>query len=315
MDFDFDPSVADMPQHQQQTVVSMQHLLNNPSPNQPAAMQWTASTQPSELPSIHPAHDSRQSHHHHHHQPLHHRLLQHDDLKAAQSYHHPPQPMHPADIHPDPRQSHPQPSDIKPLMSQAPSGFHLDDNPPIEKHIVMQMGGLPYADLCKEKARERFKEMKKNEHMAKGDFDRMKRRKKGDTSMTPREKYVRRLKMNQDSAAAARHAQEVYVHVLEKLVKTTEEEKKALMAENDMLRQQNAALGDKVQRVEAASEKVPAVDPQSLLEQPELYIKKYDATQLAKMLDLLTTPEPVSAQANDPDFAAGKMGIQPAPAV
>eukprot|EP00175_Furcellaria_lumbricalis_P000006 FN601419.1.p3 GENE.FN601419.1~~FN601419.1.p3 ORF type:complete len:53 (+),score=12.45 FN601419.1:252-410(+) len=43
--------------------------------------------------------------------------------------------------------------------------------------------------------------------------------------------------------------------------------------------------------------------------------KKYDPLQLAKMLDMLTTPETVSAQANDPDFAAGKMGIQPAPAV
>ncbi|CDF41235.1 unnamed protein product [Chondrus crispus] len=33
------------------------------------------------------------------------------------------------------------------------------------------MGGIPYADLCKEKVREAFKEMKKNEHMAKGEFD------------------------------------------------------------------------------------------------------------------------------------------------
>lgn len=296
-----------MAQHPHQTAVSMQQLLNNPPPSQPTAMQWSASTQGTELPSMQPPHDSRQ-------QALHHRLMPHDDLKmASQPFHH-PQPMHPSELHQDHRQSHVQAPEIKPLMSQ-PSSYHLDDNPPIEKHIVMQMGGLPYADLCKEKARERFKEMKKNEHLSKGDFDRMKRRKKGDTSMTPREKYVRRLKMNQDSAAAARHAQEVYVHVLEKLVKTTEEEKKALMAENDMLRQQHVAMADKVQRLETAAEETPAVDPQNFFEQPERYIKKYDPTQLAKMLDMLYTPEPVSAQANDPDFAAGKMGIQPAPAV
>lgn len=241
--------------------------------------------------------------------PSFHPRYPHPDLKPNLA----PQPMHPTDIH----RSHAlHAPDLKPLVAQptATTAFQLDDNPPIEPHVVMQMGGLPYADLCKERARERFKEMKKNEHMAKGEFDRMKRRKKGDTSMTPREKYVRRLKMNQDSAAAARHAQEVYVHVLEKLVKTMEEEKKALMAENDALRNQNMGLSDKVNDLESKAQERGTIDPGVIFDHPERF-KKYEPLQLAKMLDMLTSPEPVSAQANDPDFAKGKMGIQPAPAV
>lgn len=306
MDFDFDPSsVPDMSNNQPpQPLVSMHHLLNK-APHTNTNMQWSASTSvptTSELPSMHLNGEA-----HHSFQP---RYPHHQELKPNPLA---PQPMHPSDIH----RSHTlHAPDLKPLVAQptATGAFQLDDNPPIEPHVVMQMGGLPYADLCKERARERFKEMKKNEHMAKGEFDRMKRRKKGDTSMTPREKYVRRLKMNQDSAAAARHAQEVYVHVLEKLVKTMEEEKKALMAENDALRNQNVGLNDKVNELESKAQERGTIDPGVIFDHPERF-KKYEPLQLAKMLDLLTSPEPVSAQANDPDFAKGKMGIQPAPAV
>eukprot|EP00177_Eucheuma_denticulatum_P005310 GFKZ01009657.1.p1 GENE.GFKZ01009657.1~~GFKZ01009657.1.p1 ORF type:complete len:277 (-),score=50.41 GFKZ01009657.1:2999-3829(-) len=276
MDFEFNAPVNDMsaPNHQQ-NMVSMHNLLNNPIPS--TSVQWRSPAQPTELPSI--PHDLRQF---------------------------PPQPMHPSEIHQDHHRQHMQAPDMKPIVAQPSPTFQLDDNPPIEQDVVNQMGGLPYADLCKERARERFKEMKKNEHMAKGEFDRMKRRKKGDTSMTPREKYVRRLKMNQDSAAAARHAQEVYVHVLEKLVRTTEAEKKAMMAENQALKHEVARL--RTEREESQ------LDPQTLIDYPER-LKKCDPNYLAKMLDILSTPEPVSAQANDPEFAAGKMGIQPAPAV
>lgn len=160
------------------------------------------------------------------------------------------------------------------------------------------MGGLPYADLCKERAREKFKEMKKNEHYANGDLDRMKRRKKGDTSMTPRQKYLRRLRMNQDSAAAARHAQEVYVHVLEKLVKTAEEEKKSLAMELNQVRQQNNMLHGRVQQLE---------------EPPQHDTRHFDAIQVAKLVDMLTTPEPVSAHEQDPNLA--RSGIQLTPAM
>lgn len=182
------------------------------------------------------------------------------------------------------------------------------------------MGGLAYADLCKERAREQFKEMKKNEHMANGDYDRIRRRKKGDTSMNAREKYVRRLRMNQDSAAAARHAQEIYVHVLERLVKTGEHEKKAmgmeagqLRQEVARLRQQNSSLTTRVSQLEANSNAQTNPDPHSLFDGTA--DKRFDAFHLAKMVDMLTAPEPTSAQAQDRDFAEGRMGIQPSRAV
>lgn len=237
--------------------------------------------------------DNRQQHH----QNRHH---------LTQNHRYPPHPLHP-------QEHRPLQSEIKPVVNKPTNSYELDDSPDIEPHIVMQMGGLPYADLCKEKAREAFKEMKKNEHLAKGEFDRMKRRKKGDTSMTAREKYVRRLKMNQDSAAAARYAQEVYVHVLEKLVKTTEDEKKAFMMQVQQLQQENSRLQDKVSHLQTSRE--PTLDPQTIFDAPERFRRVYDQTQLAKLLDIMTDPETVSAQDNDPNFAAGNMGIQPARAV
>lgn len=313
MYFDFDSAVDDMatnPNHQQQTVddmassnphhqtavVSMQQLLNNPSPApQPVHMQWSSATQGNgqELPAMQLPQDNRQQHH----QNRHH---------LAQSHRYQHHPLHP-------QEHRPLQSEIKPVVNKPTNTYELDDSPDIEPHIVMQMGGLPYADLCKEKAREAFKDMKKNEHMAKGEFDRMKRRKKGDTSMTAREKYVRRLKMNQDSAAAARYAQEVYVHVLEKLVKTTEDEKKAFMMQVQQLQQENSRLQDKVSHLQSTRE--PTLDPQTLFDAPEKIRRVYDPSQLAKLLDIMTDPETVSAQDNDPNFAAGNMGIQPARAV
>lgn len=88
--------------------------------------------------------------------------------------------------------------------------------------------GLDYAVMRKEKAREEYKEQRRLELLANGDVERTKRRKKNDTSMTENQKYHRRLKMNQDSAAAARHAQEVYINTLENLVEVTESEKSVL---------------------------------------------------------------------------------------
>eukprot|EP00178_Gracilaria_changii_P006434 TRINITY_DN210_c0_g4_i1.p4 TRINITY_DN210_c0_g4~~TRINITY_DN210_c0_g4_i1.p4 ORF type:complete len:316 (-),score=86.22 TRINITY_DN210_c0_g4_i1:2589-3455(-) len=189
------------------------------------------------------------------------------------------------------------------------AGFVLDEDPTIDPHVVDQMGGLAYADHCKERARERFKEMKKNEHMANGDFDRMKRRKKGDTSMTPRQKYLRRLRMNQDSAAAARHAQEVYVQVLEKLVKTSEDEKKAILGELHALRQENFSLHNRLSELETSVGR-QAPEASSFMDATR---RPYDPIQVAKLVDMLTAPQTVSAEATDPDFA--RDCIQPAPAV
>lgn len=293
MDFDLDSTVSDMANNNSQPGVSMQQLLNNPSQaatsSQPMHMQWTTSQQqaPQDLPNMH--HLSHDPH-----------AQQYARLPLASAHSFPPQPMHPTDRRP------PLPIDIKPVHKPSTT-YELDDSPPIEPHIVMQMGGIPYADLCKEKAREAFKEMKKNEHMAKGEFDRMKRRKKGDTSMTPREKYTRRLKMNQDSAAAARYAQEVYVHMLEKLVRTTEEEKKGFILQVQQLQQENSKLKDKMMQMQSSQ---PPVD--ALFEESERDRRVYDPAQINKLLDMMYERETPSAQDNDANFAAGNMGIPPA---
>lgn len=174
----------------------------------------------------------------------------------------------------------------------------------IDPQVVCQMGGLPYADLCKERAREAFKEAKKNEHYANGDHDRLRRRKKNDTTMTPRQKYVRRLRMNQDSAAAARHAQEVYVQVLEKLVKTSEVEKKSFIVEMQQIRSQNDMLHRKVNELQVKIEELEEDSNNGALGIDE---EKRSDPSFAKILDMLKPQTYIGAQ---PD-----MGVQPARAV
>lgn len=170
----------------------------------------------------------------------------------------------------------------------------------IDPHVVCQMGGLAFAELCKERAREQFKERKKNEHLANGKFHRLKRRKKNDTSMSDKEKYVRRLQMNQDSAAAARYAHEVYIQVLEKLVKMSEEERGSFSMEMQRVRAQNEHLQSKVQELQAKVDQLEAEESQ------EVYAEsKYTDPALAKILELLKGPTSISV-----DY-----GVQPARAV
>lgn len=292
MDFGFE--TAEMANQQQN--IPMQHILNQP----PHPMPWTAPTQPAhqELPAMQVPQPRQAMAHHSPHE--------HEHQKPHPHYL--PQPLHPQQHHPP---HHPMLSaEVKPPMPQKPTTEfpRKDGFPQVNLEIAIQMGGLRYADLRKEQAREWFKEQKKNEHMAKGEFDRMKRRKKGDTSMTPREKYVRRLKMNQDSAAAARYAQEEYVSVLEKLVQSVE-------MELGHERQQNSVLQKKVAELQSAADEGVKLDVQTFLDAPDRFNKKFDPLALSKWLDMVTSPAPVSAQDNDPNFAAGKMGIQPAPAV
>lgn len=137
-----------------------------------------------------------------------------------------------------------------PPLDAAPSPTGGLEDVIIDHAILAKMGGLSYAELYKERAREAYKELKKSEHLANGNFDRMKRRKKNDTSMTAKEKYQRRLRMNQDSAAAARHAQEVYVQVLEKLVGTSESERRGFVKELSCIREHNSCLRTKVSELE-----------------------------------------------------------------
>lgn len=180
------------------------------------------------------------------------------------------------------------------------------DVPPIEPLAVIQCGGgLRYAEFCKEQAREKFKERKKNELMQRGEFENLKRRKKGDTSMTPRQKYLRRLRMNQDSAAAARYAQEVYVQTLEKLVSTTEVEKSTLLMELNQLRAQNEQLQQNVTQLQANADS----SPNSGNDDAPIDLKRMTPAQWAKLVDMFPSPGET-----DTDFGQN-MGIQPAPAV
>lgn len=106
--------------------------------------------------------------------------------------------------------------------------------------------GLEYANMKKEEAREEYKDRRRRELLEQGQHERVKRRKKNDASMSEDQKYHRRLKMNQDSAAAARHAQEAYVATLEELVKTAEAEKATLAMEASTLRAERDDLANKL---------------------------------------------------------------------
>ncbi|PXF42376.1 hypothetical protein BWQ96_07896 [Gracilariopsis chorda] len=288
LDFNLTANPIDdvQPAPQQPQPNAMRSLLNtnHPPSQQPGPMAWPTAA---DLPVVQPSHAASSS--------------SAPPVAAAATPFSvlPPQPL-------SSPQSHPS---AEPLR---PPGLTPDDDPPIDPHVVDQMGGLAFADHCKERARERFKELKKTEHIANGEFDRMKRRKKGDTSMTPRQKYLRRLRMNQDSAAAARHAQEVYVHVLEKLVKTTEDEKKKMRSELQQLHQQNAMLHSRLSHMETMVERQPLPsDPASFYEHARK--QAYDPIQVTKLIDMLTAPQTVSAEAADPNFANDC--IQPAHAV
>lgn len=170
----------------------------------------------------------------------------------------------------------------------------------IDPHVVCQMGGLAFAELCKERAREQFKERKKNEHLANGKFHRLKRRKKNDTTMSEKEKYVRRLQMNQDSAAAARYAHEVYIQVLEKLVKMSEEERGTFALEMQRIRAQNEHLVGKVQELQSKVEEI-----QGDGNGDEFDNAKQSDPSFNKIIDFLKGPSSISVE----------FGVQPARAV
>lgn len=172
----------------------------------------------------------------------------------------------------------------------------------IDTKEVERVGGLAYAELCKERAREKYKDMRKNEHLANGNFDRLTRRKKNDKSMSDRQKYNRRLRMNQDSAAAARHAQEVFVSVLAVLVGMLEDEKKTFSDELDQIRSQKERLEEKVAQLQAKVEELEE-ERQGQRGGPK------GGAARAKFADLFGgAPAPMGAPEAD-------VGIQPARAV
>jgi hypothetical protein len=193
--------------------------------------------------------------------------------------------------------------------------------------------GLEYANMKKEEAREAYKEKRREELLEQGEIERVKRRKKNDPSMNDDQKYHRRLKMNQDSAAAARHAQEAYVSTLERLVETAEAEKSILALESATLRAERNELADKLNALHhKVASSVPAVvskveatvdggdgGPDDVEDHrgvpPEDFDYPSSALLLRKMMELFDSPEIPSAMTNDADFARGIMGIMPAPAV
>lgn len=75
--------------------------------------------------------------------------------------------------------------------------------------------GVAYALYVKGLARNEFKARRRQELLDSGNQGRIQRHRRNDTSLNAQEKYLRRLRKNQDSAAAARYAHEAYVGCLE----------------------------------------------------------------------------------------------------
>lgn len=206
----------------------------------------------------------------------------------------------------------------------------LSESVVIDQNMLVQLGGLAYAELCKERAREAFKEAKKNEYLTNGNFDRLRRTKKGDTSMTQRDKYLRRLRMNQDSAAAARYAQEVFVSVLKRLVGSLEDEKKSFIAQvnqvrshYDQMKHKEEKLNSRVKQLEEENQLLRLQQSEQKTEQQQqnkgsntadsndltnemLHEKQYDPA-FTKYLDLFKDVATVDTQP--------ELGVQPARAV
>jgi hypothetical protein len=189
---------------------------------------------------------------------------------------------------------------------------------PVVGPAVMRCAGLEYANMKKEEAREQYKERRRNELLSAGEVDRVKRRKKNDGGMTDTQKYSRRLKMNQDSAAAARAAQEAYVATLERLVEAAEAEESMLALEAGSLRDERDLLAQRLNglhyEVVASLSTVPGVPP--AVAPPPIVEGASTAGLLRKMMELFSTDgNAASAVTNDADFAKEIMGTVPAPAV
>lgn len=216
-------------------------------------------------------------------------------------------------------------------QTEGTPGLGFPTMPGATPQVAGRCNGLEYANMRKEKAREEYKEKRRLELVASGDVDRTKRRKKNDPTMTENQKYHRRLKMNQDSAAAARHAQDVYVHTLEKLVETTEAEKSVLSIQAMNLRSER---DDLARRVHVLQHKLSAAQVQNrptegtvVEESPaQGTVPHHASTQgqegnadanahtnviFKKMLEIMDAP----SNGTPADFSRNIVGIHPAPAV
>lgn len=190
-----------------------------------------------------------------------------------------------------------------PLVASAPSG---------------RCAGLEYANLKKEEAREQYKDRRRKELLQLGEVDRVKRRKKGDGSKSPGEKYSRRLKMNQDSAAAARAAQDAYIKALEQLVETGEEEKNLMDLEAVNLRVEREQLVQRLSMLHHEAQKsLLEADANHVSHLPDTVVPEgTDSLRLLqKMMEVYEGDGGTTALTDEADFARGMMGLMPAPAV
>lgn len=102
-------------------------------------------------------------------------------------------------------------------------------------------GRLRVAREQMEAAREHWKEQRRHQLSERGEGNH-RRLVKGDSSLNEMEKYRRRLRKNQDSAAAARYARAVYISALEKCVTSAEAQQSMLSLEAAGLRADRDAL-------------------------------------------------------------------------
>lgn len=178
--------------------------------------------------------------------------------------------------------------------------------------------GLEYANMKKEEAREHYKDRRRKELLQQGEVDRVKRRKKNDHSISRGEKYSRRLKMNQDSAAAARAAQDAYIKALEGLVETGEEEKSMMDLEAMNLRVEREQLVQRLSVLHHDAEKILLdADRNHVSNLPETVVAEgTDSLRLLqKMQEVYEGDGGTSALTDEAEFARGLMGSMPAPAV
>lgn len=172
----------------------------------------------------------------------------------------------------------------------------------IDIDVVEQMGALAYAEFRKKRARELQKDARRREHYANGNLTNLIRIGKKDKSMSERQRYTRRLSKNQDSAAAARIAQKVFVGVLARLVERFEVDRRDLKAEVESLRATNGMMKNKMSALQSKVEELQGDRNNQLLN-----MMKADPIR-AKYADM---PSFVVSSMG----AKAELGVQPAPAV
>ena len=174
---------------------------------------------------------------------------------------------------------------------------------------------LLQAKQLAEAAREQCKELRRKEQMAQGYQHR--RLAKGDSSLTEHEKYKRRLKKNQDSAAAARFAKGVYIDSLERFVEMAEGEQSMLSLEAAHTRSHRDALAKRVLQLQERLAVLRAEQGQTTCEEEDSESWAVEncastALLLQRTATLLNLTDLHSSQV---EFAQNLMGVQAAPAV